>query len=139
MKIARVSASLSVAVSLLLAGAGVALAEGGFNSSISGWLPGISSRDWADKNTDAVSTTVKLGGCRYDVLPGFSYATIQVSKRNGILPDQNMGRKSLYCSSSATGNWGRLGAATYRFTLTGINGSDRADDKFYASTVAVAY
>jgi len=139
MKIGRFATVTSVAASLLMGGAGVALAEGSFTSSFSGWLPGISSRDWVDKNTDAVATTVKLGGCRFDVLTGFKSATIQVSKRNGILPDQNQGQKALACSSSATGNWGRLAAATYRFTLVGVNGASTSSDKVSASSVVVTY
>lgn len=139
MRIRRFAGTVSVATCLLVAGAGLALAEGGFTSSFSSWLPGSSSRDRADRNVDAAATTVKPGGCRFQALSNFSYTTIQVSKRNGILPDQNQGQKSLYCSSSATGNWGRLGNATYRFTMVGVNGSGVSPDRVDASSVVVAY
>lgn len=135
----KVLAITSLTLTATLGTAAVASAEGSFNSTISGWLTGISSREWQDNNKDAVSTAVTLGGCSFMGSSGFSTATLQVSKRNGLLPDANKGQKDLACSKSASGSWGRPEAGKYRFTLVKLNGNNGSDFKFQATSVKVAY
>lgn len=104
-------------VSLLVAGgalaatlviAAPALAESGFESSISGANAGFLSRVWYDNNYDNVSTNIYFSGCDranqevglFRQVPGF---------------DPNLGTKTL--CSNRKGYWGDLNADDYRFKL----------------------
>jgi hypothetical protein len=50
---------LGIAVVIyVLAFAGMASAEGGFDSSMTNWSQGFTSREWTDRNTDSDDTTI---------------------------------------------------------------------------------
>jgi hypothetical protein len=139
----RRAASAVLALVLTFVLASPALAEGGFSSSFSGWLPGVSSRTWKDRNDDGVSTTIRLGGCRARAsATRVVVLRIQLTKETPwYTPDQSLGRKDFDChrSSSVTRSWGRVAAGDYHFTLSAVNGTEAFDDKVSASSVRVAY
>ncbi|MEU0985079.1 hypothetical protein [Streptomyces sp. NPDC005953] len=117
----RKTAVAAGAAAALLMGAGVAHAEGGFDTRIGGWLTGKESRKWDDKNRDANATTVKFGGCSVDGASRFISATIQLKRVRAALPDPVEGRHDNRCNTS---NFGRQGDAEYYFNLSKINGTD---------------
>ncbi|MFD5990639.1 hypothetical protein ACFWGE_03005 [Streptomyces bacillaris] len=95
-----------------------AFAEGGFNSTISGWLPGKDSRTWIDNNNDSVSTSVKFSGCSVDN-GRFTYAGLQLKKVRPGLPDTVVNRDNNYCDTSSFGD---KAAGTYYFHYSNLNG-----------------
>lgn len=108
---------LKAAAGLLatLAHAAPAMAEGGFESSISGGQDGFLSRIWYDGNTDNISTNIYFSGCdRANQNVGL-YRQV-----TGI--DPNLGTKTL--CSNRKGYWGDLRADDYRFKLIGGSNID---------------
>lgn len=98
-----------------LALAAPAMAEGGFESSISGGQDGFLSRIWYDGNTDNISTNIYFSGCdRANQNVGL-YRQV-----TGI--DPNLGTKTL--CSNRKGYWGDLRADDYRFKLIGGSNID---------------
>lgn len=128
--------SVTVAAGVLaLAGvAAPAQAEGSFSSSIGSWIAGSNeSRRWADKNTDATSTSVAFGGCSTD--PGSFYSVSPAVYKDVFGPDENKGTKTNYCGTSY---WGDLASGDYYFRLEFINGG-ATGYRFSATAVTVRY
>lgn len=133
-RIQRTAVVTSCVASLVLAMAPTALAEGYFDSSISGAAPGFQSRWWTKNNNYDADTVIQFKGCTTAV--GGDYSTeIQLTKyKTGPLPDENRGRKTFTAcfggsSSISKGNWGtqRGGGDEYRFAVIKIDGSDYGD------------
>jgi hypothetical protein len=140
----KVAATVSTTLVLLLAGAGAAQAEGSFNSYISGWFTGITSRTWSDNNTDSAATTIRFSGCTWqqEPVPGsVSSATVMLVRVRDLAPDSDVSAKTLACtaSSGSTGNWGDVSKSDYKFRLTKINGSTTTNYQLAVKTVAVKY
>ena len=96
-----------------------ALAEGGWDSHISGALPGFTSRNWHDGWNRGTATKITFTGCNFrphDTV--LRNVTVQLTRDDHWTPDENMGRKKLACASSDTGNWGVMKSADYHFTVT---------------------
>ena len=103
--------------------AGSALAEGVWTSYISGALTGFESRIWKDNNNDNVATVIRFQGCTR--APGIGTNTsVNLRRVISLWPDENKGTKTLYCATSASGNWGDVNGGDYRFKITKINGSE---------------
>ncbi|MFF4097496.1 hypothetical protein ACFYYY_27665 [Streptomyces sp. NPDC001834] len=112
-----------------------AFAEGGYTSSISGWLPGKDSRQWTDNNSDSVSTTVKFSGCSVDN-GRFTYAGLQLKKARAGLPDPVVNRDDNHCDTSSFGD---KAAGTYYFHYANLNGQDSVSAYLTVSKVTVGY
>ncbi|WP_073882696.1 hypothetical protein [Streptomyces sp. CB00316] len=112
-----------------------AFAEGGFESTISGWLPGKDSRTWTDNNNDSVSISVKFSGCYVDN-GRFTYAGLQLEKVRPGLPDTVVNRDINYCDSSSFGD---KSAGTYYFHYSNLNGQDTVSAYLIVNTVTVRY
>ncbi|MEV7427738.1 hypothetical protein [Streptomyces sp. NPDC091212] len=102
---------------------------------------GFDSRSWTDNNNDANSTTIRFAGCSNGGLGApVTNTEIQLTHETAWYePDENKGRKTLNCSSSATGNWGRMTSkGGYHFSVIKIQG---ATSGYYLSvpTINVAY
>ncbi len=120
-------------------GIGPALAEGGFNSSIGGWLPGKESRHWKDNNADGVSTSIKFSGCSLTnggTSGTFKYATLQLKKERANLPDPVVARNNNYCGTSSFGD---VASGSYYFNYSGLNGTDQTSWHLSVSSVVVKY
>lgn len=134
----RFFVALSFAIGLGLFSAGIAMAEGGFDTFVQEWDVGNQSRVWADKNVDAANTTVQIDNCRttFGINDNQNFADIIVYKSQWG-PDPNLGQKRIFCFVSGTGNWGRVAAGDYYFYLANyING---AGARFNANPVKVRY
>lgn len=120
-KVRKAMTAATGAMVAVLLGGGVAPAEGGFTSGISGWLTGKESRHWGDNNTDSASTTVTFSGCSVSGASRFRSATLQLKKERSALPDPVVGRDDNHCDTS---DFGRQGRGKYYFNLSRINGTD---------------
>ncbi|MFF7780439.1 hypothetical protein ACFZCG_39260 [Streptomyces tanashiensis] len=128
------SVVVTAGVLALAATAAPAQAEGSFSSYIDNWLAGSNeSRRWADKNTDATSTSVAFSGCSTD--PGSFYSVSPAVYKDVFGPDENKGTKTNYCGTST---WGDLAAGDYYFRLELINGG-ATGYRFDSASVAVRY
>jgi hypothetical protein len=138
----RTIAAAGLGILTILGAALPAAAEDGFNSTMTDWLPGVSSRTWSDRNADRNSTDITLGGCRARSNP-----TIRVTVRIQLTlekpwyqPDQSKGRKDFACSTgTVVRRWGSQERGRYHFTLTHVNGQEDSPHKVSASTVKVRY
>ncbi|MEU1891832.1 hypothetical protein [Streptomyces pristinaespiralis] len=120
-------------------GIGPAFAEGGWSSSIGGWLPGKESRHWQDENRDSVATTVRFSGCSARDGSGtnrFRYAGLQLKKERSGLPDPVVARDNNYCDTS---NFGDRAAGSYYFNYSNLNGFDQTGYQLKVNEVAVKY
>lgn len=135
----------SCVASLVLAAAPTALAEGYFDSSLTGVAPGFQSRWWTKQKDYDADTVIRFTGCNTDI--GADNSTeVQLTKyKSGPLPDENRGRKTFTAcfggsSSVSSGNWGtqRGGGDEYRFAITKIDGVDY-QDKLTVNDVDVWY
>lgn len=92
---------------------GVAMAEGGFDSSLSGVRDGFTTREWTDKNLDTNVTKTYVAGCsRSD---GATF-TMEVELRKDVFgPDTSYGNKDFAnCTwEGVTHNWGDPGSGTF--------------------------
>ncbi|NEA18141.1 hypothetical protein [Streptomyces halstedii] len=131
-RIAAVAASTAV---IGVLGVAPAFAQGGYTSSISGWLPGKESKHWEDGNTDSVSTSVKFAGCSVDN-GKFTYAGLQLKKARAGLPDTVVNRDDNYCDTSSFGDKAK---GTYYFNYSNLNGRDSVSAYLSVSTVTVKY
>ncbi len=135
MRASRMAAVVAGTVAVGVLGIAPAFAEGGFNSTISGWLPGKDSRTWIDNNNDSVSTSVKFSGC--SVGNGrFTYAGLQLKKVRPGLPDTVVNRDNNYCDTSSFGD---KAAGTYYFHYSNLNGQDSVSAYLVVNTVTVRY
>ena len=48
--------------------------------------------------------------------------TIAVYRVVSYWPDENRGNKKLYCTTSATGNWGDVPSGSYYFRVQNVDG-----------------
>lgn len=133
----RVAAVAVLTVSML--GGGVAAAEGYWDSTLEGVLQGFTSRGWTDRDSDGASTKIRLAGCRLDSPHALSKVTVQLTYNNTWTPDENLGWRKLACSSSGTGNYGRVKAGNHHFSLIYFNGTQRFIGRLSASDVNVSY
>jgi len=120
----RVLVGVAAATATLLLGAPLVAAEGSFNSSMSGVLTGFTSRTWGDRNSDGNATRITLRNCTHNWSPQAPKSSeLQLTRETPWWqPDENRGRKTFNCGSSATGDWGRQGNSSYHFTVTKIAG-----------------
>lgn len=101
------------------------LAEGSWNSFLSGVRQGFESRRWYDNHNDPVATTIRFDNCRDDNPNNGTndWANVTLYRDIPILPDDNRGNHTLNCYNTATGNWGeQLTAGDFHFTITGLSG-----------------
>lgn len=93
---------------------GVAYAEGGFDSYLSGVRNGYTSRQWTDGAHDNNSTTTLLSGCSRSDGAGFTLQ-VELRKRRSFLPDVSYGRKDVSsCTfTSSTGTWTNPGSGDF--------------------------
>jgi hypothetical protein len=91
--------------------AGPAMAEGSFNSYLSGWYAGHESRQWINLNLDATDDRATFSSCnKNDFL-------ITIYKED-FGPDTNVGSETLQCTSSADAvRAGDVPKDEYHFTL----------------------
>jgi hypothetical protein len=103
-----------VVAAAMLASPGVAVAEGGFDSSLSGVRSGYVSRQWTDRNLDGASTTTQVSGCSRSDGANF-FLDVELRKRRSFQPDVSYGRQNVSaCRGGApTANWGRPGAGDF--------------------------
>ncbi len=135
MRVSRMAAVATGAVAIGVLGIAPAFAEGGFGSSISGWLPGKDSRSWKDNNSDSVSTSVKFAGCSVDN-GRFTYAGLQLKKARPGLPDTVVNRDDNHCDTSSFGD---KAGGTYYFHYSNLNGQDSVSAYLSVDTVTVRY
>ncbi|MFE3379383.1 hypothetical protein [Streptomyces anulatus] len=135
MRGSRIAAAATSAVVIGVLGIAPAFAEGGYDSSITGWLPGKDSSDWKDNNRDSVSTSVKFAGCSVDN-GRFTYAGLQLKKARAGLPDPVVNRDNNYCDTSSFGD---KAAGTYYFHYSNLNGQDTGVAFLSVRSVAVRY
>jgi hypothetical protein len=98
-----------------LAFAGMASAEGGFDSSMTNWSQGFTSREWTDRNTDSDDTTIRFSGCNKD-------STVELVRKSFPF-NQGLGTLGFNCRNQAvTRNWGQVGQGDYFYKLQQIIG-----------------
>ncbi|WP_370420900.1 hypothetical protein AB8O64_22190 [Streptomyces sp. QH1-20] len=131
----KVGAIASAAVAAFALTAGIAHAEGGFDSYASNWVTGKESRHWDDNNSDGASTTVRFSGCSASN-SAFRYAGIQLKRDRSGLPDPVVDRSNNYCNTS---NFGRQSGGTYYFNYSNLNGDDAPRSYLNVSSIAVRY
>lgn len=92
----------------------LALAEGGWDSSLTNVRSGFTSRQWTDRNADANSTTSTISGCSRDDGARFTLSE-ELRRRRSLAPDVSYGRRDVSgCNSGAvTADWGRPGAGDF--------------------------
>lgn len=112
--------ALGIAVGSSALAAAPAMAEGSWNSNLSGVLVGKSSRSWQDSHIDSVHTATTFSGCSASP-SGFSSTVINLYDEYGALPDQSVGQKTNKCGTS---DWGAMTRSDgYHWTIDAINGS----------------
>jgi hypothetical protein len=119
-----------------------ALAGGGFNSSMTDWLPGNSSRSWNDSVADRNPTFISLDRCRRKANPNAGVTLrLQLTKETPFYqPDKNLGRRDFACHGrKVQQSWPAQVGGSYHFTLTHVNGSEQAPDKVSVAHVGVVY
>lgn len=130
----------TVASLATLAIASPAAAEGSWSSSITDALTGFNSRTWADNNNDANATKITFKNCTHNwgsATP--KSAEVQLTRQTPwYQPDDNRGRKTLNCGTSATGDWGRQSSGSFHFTITKIGGMS-SGPRLSVQTVSVSY
>lgn len=113
---------------LAILSVGTVLAEGSFDSFITGAHRGFDSRTWVDRDNDNANTTVRFDTCRDTVANGANdWAKVSLQRMRLILPAENRGTKTLNCWVSATGNWGDQPASDYQFQLEDYSGGAGAN------------
>lgn len=130
------------AVVLVLGFAQPAWGGGGFNSSMTDWLPGNSSRSWSDSVKDDNLTYISLDRCRRKANPGLAVTLrLQLTKETPIYkPDVNLGRRDFAChGTKVQRSWPRQVGGSYHFTLTHVDGREQAPDKVSVAHVGVVY
>ncbi|MCU1371646.1 MAG: hypothetical protein JWO77_2840 [Ilumatobacteraceae bacterium] len=130
-----------LALLLVLSGTPAA-AGGGFNSSMTDWLPGLSSRSWKDSVHDSNRTYIALAGCRLKTDASQRVTLrIQLTKETPFYkPDKDLGRHDFACHQrKVQHSWSPQVGGSYHFTLTHVDGSTHARDKVSASSVGVVY
>ncbi|GAA2725700.1 hypothetical protein CAE01nite_20560 [Cellulomonas aerilata] len=91
-----------------------ALAEGSFNSTVSGVRVGFESRSWADRNVDGAATRARITACS---VGGVGIGIF----RERFGPDALIARGST-CDAYVSG--GRVASGNYHFTVERIGGSN---------------
>lgn len=114
----------------------IAYAEGSWNSSIYGALPGFTSRSWQDNNHDSASTVTYFQGCslRYG-----SLTTIDVAlyDKMGMFPDYRVTGVNRNCGSY---NFGRMTRPNeYYFKIERVNNSNVSNYYLDVSYVQQSY
>lgn len=101
-----------------------AFAEGGFTSSMSGWLTGLETRDWDDQNNDNASTRFGARDCSYDTGRDVDDITMELNRNDTFTPDEHYGNKLVSCNNSTvtTVGWGDKGKGNFDMTLKKIDG-----------------
>jgi hypothetical protein len=136
----RVFAAASMAACGLGMFAVPAHAEGSWSSSVTDVRQGFESRRWDDRNSDGASTLVQFSNCTYKFAGGAKsgdHIAVELWRAIDNWPDSSKGSKTLYCNSSATGNWGDVQSSTYYFAIGPVNGW--SDWTVSASPVNVSY
>jgi hypothetical protein len=121
--------------------AGVALADGHFDSYIINAADGFDSRTWEDPNLDSVHTTVTFRTCR-DEDPASDpndWAKVTIWKHNWIFPWTNMGTKQLWCWTSDSDDWGDMSAADYSFQIYDFSGANQSWNRLDVGSLTVQY
>ena len=113
-----------------------AYAEGVWESSISGALPGFTSRSWQDNASDKADTVTTFEGCslRYGNLE-----TIDVGlwDKMGLFPDYRSGGINQNCG---TYNFGRMTRSNeYYFKIERINNQERINHYLDIAKVTQEY
>lgn len=120
----RLLLTLALVCSMILTG--TAMAEGYWNSYISGAGPGFNSRDWQDLHNDANSTNIQFQNCTETGNPYLTgmNATVDLWWVRSLLPDVFKGSQTLYCyHASPTAWYGEMtDSGWYHFTISKING-----------------
>jgi hypothetical protein len=121
--------------------AGVVLAEGSWTSSMSNVNVGFDSRTWTDRNTDNVGTTIRFDDCRDENYTNGTgdWATVSLQRHNGIFPAGDVGRKTLYCYDTDTGNWGDQPAQDYHFQVEAFSGGSFSTNRLDVPFLRVSY
>lgn len=133
-----VAAAAGVILSLVLAGP--ALAEGYFETYLSGARVWFSSRSWTDYNNDDHGTKIRFDNCRDAIgTQSNDSAKVQLTRKRTALPDVNMGQKTLECYWTDTEDWGDVQAAAYHFTIVEITGTTASWQHLDAKPVRVYY
>lgn len=123
MSIRQRSAATTIAVTLSLSVMAAPAFADAFNSTLQGVSAGFTSRTWGDNRTDSTPTTVKLVGC-YNTWSGtFNHATLALNRQRGILPDEGLGYRDFYCTTSASKTWSSPVADVYYFHIADVNNS----------------
>lgn len=110
-KFARVASAGVAAVAITVGVAGPALAEGHFDSYLSGWYEGRESRQWIDLNEDSTNGRATFSDCNKNDF------RITIFKED-FGPDTNVGSETMQCTSSADAVYaGDVPKDEYHFTL----------------------
>lgn len=136
-----------VVVGLLLSVfvAGVALAEGSWNSYIINASRGFDSRTWRDNATDGNGTKIYFRVCRdEDPRNGTNdWGKVKLMRHAGIFPPYQVGPLvTYYCYGSdyVYYNWGaQQGAEDFHFTISDFSGGTGSWNKFDVADVVVQY
>ena len=117
-----IAAVTGCAAAAVMAGAIPAQAEGNWSSSMNGVRTGFNSRTWTDNNNDSVSTTISLSGCSNGGMGApVDNTQLQLTRETSIVePDEDRGRYTFHCSSSASHAFGDQPKGDYHFTVTKI-------------------
>lgn len=129
---------------VLSALAAPAFAENSFESSISGWLPGVETRDWDDANKDDVSTRFAAKQCDYDTAgQDVKNITMELNRNDTYTPDEHYGDKLVACSpysSLTTVGWGDHGKGNFDMTLKKVDGQTSPwQGRLYVTYVKISY
>lgn len=125
--------------------AGVALAEGSWNSYIINAQRGFNSRTWRDNDVDPAGTKIYFRDCRdEDPNNGTNdWGKIRLMRHAGFFPPYQVGPLvTYYCygSSYVSYDWGeQVGAEDFHFNLTDFSGGTGSWNKFDVGGVIVQY
>lgn len=107
----RASATATAIAALAFGVAAPALAEGHFDSYLSGWYEGRESRQWIDNNLDNTNGRATFSGCNKNDF------RITIYKED-FGPDTNVGSETMQCKTSADAVYaGDVPKDEYHFTL----------------------
>lgn len=133
---------LSVIVGLVasLVFVGAALAEGSFDSFISGGRPGFESRRWTDNHNDNNDTTVTLRTCRASDGDANPAVGLKLWRDIPLAWDEDRGWVRFLCGGSGTGFWSAPpNVGNYYFNIIDINGRNDSGISVDVPSLTVTY
>lgn len=96
-------------------------------------LKGFNSQSWVDRNSDNVSTSVRLDNCRVSPTSGGDkWVYMSLQREIPFWPDTGMGNRMFICTNSSTQSWGDVEAADYHFWVKDFG--DNGGSRYYLSS-----